>query len=225
MTKATHMGKYQGVIFDMDGTMVDNMMIHHRMWQRKLAELGLEMTIGEVKENIHGVNTEILGRLFGDRFTPEERIRISAEKEAAYREYFKPRLKLVDGLPGLLEDLHVAGIPMAIGTAAPPENVDFVLDTLRIRHYFRTVLHSDDVKNGKPDPEIYEKAAAGLGLSPADCLVFEDSVTGAETTKNAGCPTIIVTTTHTEEEFRHFTHIQRFIPNFIGTGIECLEGL
>lgn len=216
------MGIYKGVIFDMDGTMVDNMMVHHRMWQRKLAELGLEMTIEEVKENIHGVNTEILERLFGDRFTHEERTRISGEKEAAYREYFKPRLKLVDGLPGLLDELHNAGIPMAIGTAAPPENVNFVLDTLRLRHYFKTVLHSDDVENGKPDPEIYQKAAAGMGLAPADCMVFEDSVTGAETTKNAGCPTIIVTTTHPEEEFAHFTHIQRFISNFNGLRIEDL---
>ena len=219
------MGQIKGIIFDMDGTMVDNMMIHHRMWQRKLAELGLEMTIEEVKENIHGVNTEILERLFGNRFTPEERIRISAEKEAAYREFFKPRLKLVDGLPDLLEDLYRAGIPMAIGTAAPPENVDFVLDTLQIRHYFRTILHSDDVKNGKPDPEIYLKAASGLGLTPSDCLVFEDSVTGAETAKNAGCPAIIVTTTHEKEEFGHFSHIQKFIPNFIGTGIENLRGI
>ncbi len=216
------MEKIKGVIFDMDGTMVDNMMVHHRIWQRKLSELGLEMTIDEVKENIHGVNTEILERLFGDRFTPEDRIRISWEKEADYREFFKPQLKLVDGLPGLLEELHSAGIPMGIGTAAPPENADFVLDTLQIRHYFKTVLHAADVQKGKPDPEIYEKAAAGLGLSPSDCLVFEDSVTGAETTKNAGCPTIIVTTTHPEEEFGRFTHIQRFISNFNGISLHDL---
>ncbi len=80
----------KGIIFDMDGTMVDNMMVHHRAWQRKLAQLGLDMTLEEVMESIHGVNTEILARLFGDRFTPEDCKRIAWEKEYEYRQIFLP---------------------------------------------------------------------------------------------------------------------------------------
>ncbi len=204
----------------MDGTMVDNMMVHHRAWQRKLAELGLELSLAEVKEKIHGINEEILERIFGDRFTVEERRRISWEKEAAYREIFLPELRLVRGLPVFLEKMNAAGIPMAVGTAAPTENVDFVLDNLNLRPYFTGVFDAKDVTKGKPDPEIFEVAAASMGLSAADCLIFEDSVTGAEAAKRAGASTVIVTTTHGREEFGHFNHIVRFIEDFEGLELD-----
>lgn len=204
----------KGVIFDMDGTMVDNMMVHHRIWQRVLKGLGLDWSIDKVKAEIHGVNTEILKRLFGNQYSEEERVRISNEKEAAYRAYFEPKLELIEGLSEFLERLHEANIPMAIGTAAPRENADFVLDTLNIRHYFKGVFHAGSVQKGKPDPEIFIKAAASMNLSPADCLVFEDSVSGAATAKNAGCKAIIVTTTHSVEEFAHFDHILQFVNNY-----------
>lgn len=204
----------KGVIFDMDGTMVDNMMVHHRIWQRVLKGLGLDWSIDKVKAEIHGVNTEILKRLFGNQYSEEERVRISNEKEAAYRAYFEPKLELIEGLSEFLERLHEANIPMAIGTAAPKENADFVLDTLNIRHYFKGVFHAGSVQKGKPDPEIFIKAAASMNLSPADCLVFEDSVSGAATAKNAGCKAIIVTTTHSVEEFAHFDHILQFVKDY-----------
>jgi HAD superfamily hydrolase (TIGR01509 family) len=211
---------YKGIIFDMDGTMVDNMMVHHRAWQRKLAELGLDLSIDEVKEKIHGINEEILERIFGDRFTFEERRRISWEKEAAYREIFLPELRLVPGLQGFLERAKAANIPMAIGTAAPTENVDFVMDKLSLRPYFSGVFDAKSVTKGKPDPEIFHVAAAAMGLSTADCLIFEDSLTGAEAAKRADARTIIVTTTHAIEEFAHFDHIIKFIKDFEGLELE-----
>ena len=215
----------KGIIFDMDGTMVDNMMVHHRAWQRELAELGLKMSLEEVKEKIHGVNTEILERLFGDRFSPDERVQISQKKEAAYREIFKSDLKLVDGLPELLDELKSADIPMAIGTAAPEENANFVLDELNLRHYFRAVYHAGSVQNGKPHPEIFIKAASGMNLDVKDCLVFEDSVTGAETAKRAGTTAIIVTTTHGPDEFAHFNHIHQFVSDFRGINLGYLKNV
>jgi beta-phosphoglucomutase-like phosphatase (HAD superfamily) len=105
------------LIFDMDGTMVDNMMVHHRAWQKKLAELGKEMTLEEVIATCHGKNDEILQRIFGEQYSFEERDKISFEKEAIYREVFLPELRLVDGLAQLLQTAHEAGIPMGIGTA------------------------------------------------------------------------------------------------------------
>ena len=204
----------KGIIFDMDGTMVDNMMIHNKAWQEELQNHGIHMSMEEVIEKVHGVNIEILERLFGDRFTPEERVHISIQKEIAYQKLFLPELKLIDGLAEFLEAAKAANIPMAIGSAAPPENVDFVLDNLNLRHYFKAIYHSGNVDKGKPNPEVYHKAAAGMGLQSSECFVFEDSLTGAATAKNADCPTIILTTVHQAEEFEKFDHIRTFINDF-----------
>ena len=212
----------RGIIFDLDGTMVDNMMIHHQAWQRKLASLGLHMTIEEVMEEIHGINEEIVLRLFGDRFSQQERSRISWEKEHEYRKIFRNQLQLIEGLPGFLNHVKKASIPMAIGTAAPPENVDFVLDNLNIRQYFSSVLHSRNVSRGKPDPQIFIRSAKNIGVPIEECLVFEDSVIGAQTALNAGCPAVVITTTHKEEEFAHFPHILKFIKDYKGLRLQDL---
>lgn len=204
----------KGVIFDLDGTMVDNMVVHHEAWQRLLKTLGLDLSLTEVKEQVHGVNDEIFLRLFGDRFTKEERQMLGERKEAEYREIFKPRLKLISGLPEYLEKLKAEDVRMGIGSAAPEANVDFVLDHLNIRHYFEAVLHAGDVTRGKPDPEIYHKVAGHLGLPPDQCVIFEDSPTGAEAAWRAGSEVVIVTTSHREEEFTRFPNVTRFIKDY-----------
>lgn len=206
----------RGFIFDMDGTMVDNMMIHHRAWQRQLAALGLDLSLEEIRQTIHGINEEILERLFGGRFTPEQRRQIAREKEAEYRRIFLPELQLVPGLDSFLQTAAAHGIPMGIGSAAPPENVQFVLDNLALHPLFRIVVDASQVTKGKPDPEVFLTVADRLGLAPEHCLVFEDSPTGAEAARRAGMPAVIVTTTHTPEEFAHFGHIVRIVPDFIG---------
>jgi HAD superfamily hydrolase (TIGR01509 family) len=202
------------LIFDMDGTMVDNMMTHHRGWQMTLREYGLNLTMEEVIATCHGKNVEIIERLFPGRFSLAERERISFEKESWYRTIFLPELKLVAGLPELLETARNAGIPMGIGTAAPKANVDFVLDNLHIRHYFQVVMHADDVDKGKPDPEVFFKVADLLGVPNGECLVFEDSPTGAKTALNAGMMAIILTTTHQAPEFDEIKSVLLCIPDY-----------
>lgn len=207
------------LIFDMDGTMVDNMMTHHHGWQMTLAHYGLDLTLEEVMATCHGKNLEIIERLFPGKYTLEERQRISDEKESWYRSIFLPELKLVPGLAELLESAREAGIPMGIGTAAPRQNVDWALDNLGIRSYFQAVIHADDVDKGKPDPEVFFKVADRLGVAYPDCLVFEDSPTGAKTALNAGMKAIILTTTHTEEEFAGIDSVIRCVPDFRGVNI------
>ena len=200
--------------------MVDNMMVHHRAWQRKLAALGLDLTLEEVRQSIHGINEEILERLFGDRFSPEERRRIAWEKEAEYRDIFLSELKLVPGLEAFLKSALQAGIRMGIGTAAPHENVQFVLENLHLRPLFGSVIDASQVIKGKPDPEVFLRVAEELGAEPADCVVFEDSPTGAEAARRAGMQAVIITTTHTAEEFAHFEHVVRVISDFEGVRVE-----
>ena len=200
------------VIFDLDGTMIDNMMVHHRAWQKKLSSLGIEWSLEDVRTKVHGVNVELLERNWPGKWSLEERIRISAEKEATYREIYEPQL--LPGLGEFLHELRRRNVLMGVGSAAPPENVDFVFNTLDLWRYFVTVRHSADVQNGKPHPEVYLKIIDELDMAPEECLVFEDTPTGAEAAQRAGCKAIVVTTTHQKEEFDHLHNIVKFIQDF-----------
>lgn len=207
----------KALLFDIDGTLVNNMMVHHRAWQRKLKELGLDYSLERVKEEIHGVNLEILERLFGDRFTHEERVQIAWDKEAAYREIFAAEL-MANVVPGTLEFINRAaklGIPMAVGTAGPAENAFFIVDGLNLREKMGHIVHSGMVSKGKPDPEVFQQAADGIGVRLQDCIIFEDSVTGAKAANNAGSPVVLLTTTHVEDEFSD-VQVANFRPDFTG---------
>lgn len=212
---------FRALLFDLDGTLVDNMMVHHRAWQRKLGELGLDYSLERVKDEIHGVNLEILERLFGDKYSHEERVAIAGEKEAAYRDIFAPELagKTVGGALDFIKKAYAEDVPMAIATAGPEENAFFVIDGLGIRSMMGHVVHSGMVTNGKPDPEVFRQAAGGIGVALEDCLIFEDSVTGAKAANNAGCPVVVLTTTHQRDEFAEL-EVAAFREDFRGLIVE-----
>ena len=203
-------------IFDLNGTMINDMTYHTKAWQNLLNnELGGNFSWNEVKPQMYGKNPEVLIRMFGPgRFTMEEMERLSLEKEKKYQREFLPYLELLPGLPDFLEKAHHSGIPMAIGSAAIPFNIDFVLDNLHIRHYFSAIVSADDVELSKPHPETFLKAARLLDAAPADCLVFEDVPKGAEAAANAGMKAVIITTTHRAEEFEHLHNIIGFADDF-----------
>ena len=212
---------FQAILFDLDGTLVDNMMVHHRAWQRKLGELGLDYSIERVMAEIHGVNLEILRGLFGDRYTEQDYVRLAGEKEAAYREIFAPEMleRTVAGALDFIDLAYATDVPMAIGTAGPRENAFFVIDGLGIGDKLGHVVHSGMVSRGKPDPEVFRQAAAGIGVPLDKCLIFEDSVTGARAANNAGCPVVVLTTTHQPEEFAD-VRVATFKTDFVGLTIE-----
>jgi HAD superfamily hydrolase (TIGR01509 family) len=143
---------------------------------------------------------------------------MSFEKEKKYQEDFRPSLKLNAGLDTFLADAHRAGIKLGIGSAAIMFNIDFVLDGLHIRKYFDAIVSADDVVNSKPDPETWLKCAHKLKLSPADCIVFEDSPKGAESALNADMRCIIITNTHHQSEFADYKNIIRFIEDYNSLG-------
>ncbi len=213
----------KALIFDMDGTMIDNMMVHHRAWQQQLAIEGFSYSLAEIIEHFHGKNLEIIERIFGEKYTAEERLRFSNDKENKYREIYRPDLKLVDGLHELLATAYENDIPMGIGTAAQYANVDMVLDALNIRNYFSAIVADVDVEKGKPDPEVFLTVASKLNVKPEHCLVFEDSPVGAKTAENAGMKAIMITTTHKEHEFSNFKSILKCVSNY--TEIDILREL
>jgi beta-phosphoglucomutase len=203
-------------IFDLNGTMINDMPYHTKAWQYLLNnDLGGDFTWDEIKPQMYGKNPEVLVRIFGpNRFTMDEMNRLSYEKEKRYQEEYLPYLELLPGLHDFLENAYQKGIPMAIGSAAIPFNIDFVLDNLNIRKYFKVIVSADDVELSKPHPETFLKAAQLLNVSPLDCLVFEDVPKGAEAAANAGMQAVIITTTHEPDEFKHLQNVIRFAKDF-----------
>lgn len=201
-------------LFDLNGTMIDDMNYHIKAWHRILNELGASLTIEQVKEECYGKNHELLERIFPGRFSEEEKIRMSFEKEKQYQKEFLPHLKLINGLDKFLAAAYNKGIRMAIGSAAIMFNIDYVLDNLGIRNYFQSLVSADDVTISKPHPETYKKCATQLGVNPADCIVFEDAPKGVESAANAGMKCVVLTTMHTEEEFNLYKNVLTITADF-----------
>jgi beta-phosphoglucomutase len=205
-------------IFDLNGTMINDMEFHTRAWMHLMNhDLGGNFTWEEVKAQMYGKNPEVLVRMFGtDRFTADEMTELSIEKERRYQKEFLQHLALLPGLADLLERAYQAGVVMGIGSAAIPFNIDFVLDNLNIRHYFKAIVSADDVTISKPHPETYLRVAELLQVPPTDCLVFEDVPKGAEAALNAGMPAVILTTTHQQDEFESLPNVIHFADDFTG---------
>ncbi len=210
------MTKRKAFLFDLNGTMVDDMDFHLQVWYDVIVnDLGAKMSLPQVKSHMYGKSQELLVRIFGtERFTPRQLDEISLAKEVRYRYAYRPHLDLLPGLFAFLEASNDANIGMAIGSAAIPANIDFVVDTLKVRHYFPVIVSADDVMHSKPHPETYIKCAELLGVSPEECVVFEDVPKGVEAAWNAGMKSVVVTTTHGRKEFDSFDNIIAFIDDY-----------
>jgi len=211
-------------IFDLNGTMIDDMQYHSAAWFSILNDdLNANLTREEVNRQMYGKNEELLDRIFGKgHFTKEQVAGITTKKEERYQTAFRPYLQLIAGLPALLEKAKKHDIQMAIGSAAIPFNIDFVLDNLHIRHYFQTIVSADDVTVSKPDPETFIKAARILGVSPETCIVFEDAPKGVEAALRAGMSSIVLTTMHEKEEFQRYPNVLRYIADYTDPSLDEL---
>lgn len=207
---------YKAFLFDLNGTMIDDMRFHAKAWGDIINhELKGGLTKAEVTAQLYGKNEELLVRIFGEgRFTPEQMHKLSMEKERRYQAAYKPHLKLIDGLEGVLVEAMDEGIKMAIGSAAIRFNIDFVLDNLGIRNFFDAIVSADDVSVSKPHPDTFLSCANQLGLAPEECVVFEDAPKGVEAALNAGMDCVVLTTMHEAKEFRKYPNIIRFISDY-----------
>lgn len=181
-------------IFDMDGTLVDNMHVHVEAWRRLLEENGLEMVEHDFLVRTAGkTNREIMPTVFGD--ISDERItQLADRKESLYREAYLPIRRPIDGVVDFLSAARELRIKTAVATAAADPNMRFILDGLELRQYFDAVTTASEVKQGKPDPAMFLVSAAKLGVEPANCIVFEDAIGGFEAAHRAGMVSIGITT-------------------------------
>jgi HAD superfamily hydrolase (TIGR01509 family) len=208
--------KYKAFVFDLNGTMVNDMPYHIKAWHEKIIQLGGSLTLDEMKHQCYGKNDELLERVFPGKYSLEERIKIGNEKEAIYRIEFKPFLKLMDGLDQFLKKADQENIKMAIGSAAIMDNINFVIQNMHIEHYFNAIISANDVKNSKPDPETFLKCAETLSVAPADCLVFEDTPKGVECALNAGMQAVVILGEHEAAEFEQYENVIHLVRDYQG---------
>lgn len=205
---------YRAFLFDLNGTMIDDMAYHIRAWHRIANALGANLSLERAKEECYGKNAEFLERVFPGIFTDAEKERMGLEKEKGYQEEFRPHLKLINGLDGFLHEARQQNLKLAIGTAAIRFNVDFVLDGLGIRSLFDAVICAEDVALSKPHPETFLKCAEVLDVDPKHCLVFEDTPKGVEAAYRAGMDSVVITTLHQPKEFSNDKNIVSFIADY-----------
>ena len=191
----------RAVIFDMDGVLVDSGAHHRQAWRVLLDELGVtpsqpdfwRLTIG--RPSVEAVP------LLLDRATslPEAR-RLADRKQHHYRLLSREGSPPVRGVVVFVGDLVARGVPRAVATSASRVDAEPILERIGLRNRFDFLVTAEDVRRGKPDPEVYLRAARGLGQEPARCLVFEDALVGVRAARSAGMRVIGVSTAHTEIE-------------------------
>jgi beta-phosphoglucomutase len=191
-------------IFDMDGTLIDNNVYHFKAYQQLFASHGLpqlsQQTFNEYLSGVPGLMG--LHKILNGQFNDEQLKAMFEEKNDNYKTIYEPFIKPITGLVRFLAELKQAGVSMAVATSASHGNVDFVFGHLNIRQYFDAIVDNTGLTHGKPDPEIFLKAAKVLNMQPAECVVFEDSISGVKAANSAGMKVVAITTTHKGGELK-----------------------
>ena len=191
----------EAVIFDMDGTLVNNMQYHRDAWISFFHQHKIE--IDDQKFSVQDLKpaTEMVEKYFSDRNPSVEEIQSFAEdEERTYREHYKPHIEEVKGLTPLLQELNQRGIKVGLATMENIPNINFILDELNIRNYFQVITDGSEVTEGKPNPEVFLKTIDKLQVKKQNCRVIEDSLGGVIAALDAGIEVIGITTTYTEKE-------------------------
>jgi len=179
------------VLWDLDGTLVDSEEFHWQSWRDTMAEEGVKVTRAQFVETFGLRNDEILPRWLGEAATAADIARVSSAKEVLYRKLVRAAgLKPLPGAAEWVRKLGDLGWRQAIGSSAPRENIDVVLEALGLAACFDAIVSGEDVTAGKPDPQVFLKAALKLGFPPHHCVVVEDSAAGVEAARRAGMSSI-----------------------------------
>ena len=210
-------------IFDMDGTIVDNMDFHTQSWITFFEGRGMKIDADEFFRTTAGrQGKEIIRSHIGEHLHDDEVHTLNMEKEGVYRELYAPHRKTVDGFDALIDAAKANGVALAVATSAPNENIDFTLDGLQLRHHFDVIVGAADVKRGKPEPDGFLLAAERCGVPPANCIVFEDAPLGVEAARRAGMRCVVLTTTLPASSFAQFDNVIHIAADFAELDIGAL---
>jgi beta-phosphoglucomutase family hydrolase len=194
----------RGAIFDWDGVIINSAEHHERSWERLSAEIGQPLFEGHFKAGFGMKNEVIIPEMLKWATAPEDIQRLSLRKEAIYREIVREQgMVALPGVESWLKTLREAGIPCVIASSTHRENITTTLEVLGLVDYFADLVTAEDVKRGKPDPEVFLTAARRIDVEPADGIVFEDALVGIAAAHAAGMRVVAVATTEPKDKLAH----------------------
>ncbi len=211
----------EGVIFDMDGVLIDSHPVHRQAWKKFLTTLGKRVPDEDLEYILEGRRRdEILRHFLGD--LPSDALAEYGHRKDLFFEENFSHVKLLPGVADFLKNLERAGVRMAVATSASSSRTWRTLERHALHERFVAVITGDDVEAGKPDPAIYELAAQRMKISPPNLLVLEDAPCGVQAAKAAGIRCIGVTRNGRAEALLS-AGASRIIPDFAGLSLAELE--
>jgi beta-phosphoglucomutase len=214
----------QGVIFDVDGVLIDSYQSHFESWQRLAAEIGRTCSEAEFVKGFGRTSRENIVEMWSDQHWTNEQVRqLDDRKEWWYREIIREQFPAMPGAASLIRALHKSGFRIAVGSSGPPENVDLVIDRLDVAPMIACRITARDVVRGKPDPQVFELAAKGLGLPATACCVVEDAPAGIQASHAAGIVCIgLASTGRTRAEL---ANAEQIVDSLVELTPEGIDGL
>ncbi|MCL2281597.1 MAG: tRNA (adenosine(37)-N6)-threonylcarbamoyltransferase complex dimerization subunit type 1 TsaB [Dehalococcoidia bacterium] len=191
------------IIWDIDGTIADTADLHFLAWHTVFAKHNIDFSREDFRKDFGMRNDLVLQNFLGEKAAEQDMKAISEEKNQIYRDIIQQNIVLpMPGATELLEALHIRSIPMAVASSSPHQNIEIVLGKLGIKHMFKAIISGEEVNYGKPNPEIYHKAAAKLGIETRHCVVIEDAIGGIAGACAAGMHSIGIAANHSKESLQ-----------------------
>jgi beta-phosphoglucomutase len=176
---------FRGVVFDFDGVIVDSHPAHKRAWKRLLESLGRTASEEQLQFTLDGrKRDEILRHLLGE-LDSEQLVEYGHRKEHFFRDEVAD-VRMIAGLLNFVEELEDAQMALGIASSGSRGRIEFLLDRLDLKKHFGVVVTGDEVKQCKPDPALFLRAAQDLGLNPGELMAFEDAISGVKAATSAG---------------------------------------
>ncbi|MFC3415752.1 HAD family hydrolase [Algoriphagus hitonicola] len=191
----------KAILFDMDGVICHTNPFHSLAFKEFFLKRDMFPTEEEFSLHMYGKsNSYIMSHFFKRKIEGKELLLLENEKESLFREIYQHHVDPISGFLEFLEKIKARGLKTAVATSAPMANLELIAGKLNLFPHFESAMASEHVTKHKPDPEVYLKSAEKLNVHPADCIVFEDSFSGATAGLNAGMKVVAVLSSHTQEE-------------------------
>ena len=205
----------KGIIFDMDGTIVDSLPYHHEAWKIFFNENQVENFSDKLKDYKGGGTLDLMKAVYGNKYSLRDLKSMSDEKEVIFREIYKGKINPIEGFKKFLIDIKSKHILVGLASNAVRKNVSLIINELNIFNDFDSIICGDEVNNGKPNPEMFNKTINRFNIKKDECLIFEDSLEGVKAAKNSGVKVVGISSSTSDKTLIDAGSIKT-ISNYIG---------